>query len=84
MKTKQLGIGNSIRVYVSNVLSTKRGTQTCVNWLIIYIMQEVGLKYIHVSTDYETNIQSLTEACELHMANETKGIKYKVHRKSKH
>ena len=52
--TKQLGIGNSIRIYVSHVLSTKTGTQTCVNWLIRYIMQDVGLKYLHMSTDYKT------------------------------
>ena len=40
MKTEQVGIGNSIRIYVSHV------TQTSVNWLIRYIMQGVGLKYI--------------------------------------
>ena len=48
MKTKQMGIGNSIRMYVSHVLSTKTGPQTCVNWLIRYIMQDVGLKYLHL------------------------------------
>ena len=68
MKTKQVGIGNSIRIYVSHVLSTKTGTQTCVDWLIRYFMQDVGLKYIYVSTDYETNIQSLIETCERDMA----------------
>ena len=47
-------------------------------------MQDVGLKYLHLSTDYETNIQSLIEACERHMAKEIKGIKCKMHRKSKH
>ena len=47
-------------------------------------MQDVGLKYLHLSTDYETNIQSLIEACERHMAKEKKGIMCKVHRKSKH
>ena len=84
MKTKQVGIGNSIRIYVSHILSTKIGTQTCVNWVIRYLMQDVGLKYPHLSTDYETTIQSLIEACERHMAKETKGIKCKVHCKSKH
>ena len=48
MKTKQVGIGNSIRIYVSHVLSTKTGPQTCVNWRIRYIMQDVGLKYLHL------------------------------------
>ena len=33
----------------------------------MYIMQDVVL-----STDYETNIQSLIEACERHMAKEKK------------
>ena len=47
-------------------------------------MQSVGLKYIHLSTDYVSNIQSLIEACEQYMAKETKGIKCKVHRKIKH
>ena len=75
MKTNQVGIRNSIRIYVSHVLSTKTGTQICVNWVIRYIMQDVGLKYLHLSTDYETNIQSLIEACERHMAKETKEIK---------
>ena len=56
MNTKQVGIGNSIRIYVSHVLSTKTGPQTCVNWLIRYIMQDVGLKYLHLLTDYVTNI----------------------------
>ena len=71
-ETKQAGIGNSIRINVSHVLSIKEGTQTCANWLIRYIMQNVGLKYIHLSTDYDTNIQTLIEACERHMAKETK------------
>ena len=58
-----MGIVNSIRIHVlSHVLSKKAGTQTCVDWLIRYIMQDVGLKYLHLSTDYETNIQSLIEA----------------------
>ena len=69
METKQVGIRNSIRIYVSHVLSTKTG----VNWLIRYIMQDVGLKYLHLSTGYETNIQSLIEACERHVAKEKKG-----------
>ena len=43
MKTNQVGTGNSIRMYVSHVLSTKTGTQTCVNLVIRYIMQDVGL-----------------------------------------
>ena len=72
-------MGNSIRIYVSHVLSTKTGTQTCVNWLIRYIMQDVGLRDLHLSTDYEANIQSLIEACERYMAKETKGIKCRVH-----
>ena len=84
METKQVGIGNSIRIYASHGLSIKKGTQTCANWLIRYIMHDVGLKYLHLSTDYETSIQSLIEACERKMAKETKGIKCKVHRKSKH
>ena len=84
IKTKQVGIGNSIRICVSHVFSTKTGLQTCVNWLIRYIMQDVGLKNLHLSTDYETSIQSLIEACERHMAKETEGIKCKVHRKNKH
>ena len=50
----------------------------------MYIMQDVGLKYLHLSTDYETYIQSLIEACERHMAKEQKGIMCNVHRKSKH
>ena len=78
MKTKQVGIGNSKRIYVSHVLSTKTG----VNWLIRYIMQDVGLKYLHLSSDYETNIQSLIEACERDMTKEKKGIKCKVRGKS--
>ena len=77
-----MGIGNSIRIYVSHVLSIKEGTQTCANWLIRYIMQDVGLKYPHLSTDYETSIQSLIEAIKRQMAKETKGIKCKVHRKT--
>ena len=84
MKIKQVGIRNSIRIYVIHVLSTKTGIQTCVNWLIRCIMQDVRLKYLNLSTDYEPNIQSLIEACERHMAKETKGIKCKVHRKGKH
>ena len=84
METRQVGIGNSIRIYVSHVLSIKEGTRTCANWLIRNIMQDVGLKYLHLSTDYETSIQSLIKVCERQMAKETKGIKCKVHRKSKH
>ena len=71
-------------MYLSHVVSTKTGTQTCVNWLIRYSMQDVGLKYLHLSTDNGTHVQSLIESCERHMAKETKGIKCKVHRKSKH
>ena len=55
-----------------------------VNWLIRYSIQDVGLKYLHLSTVYGTHVQSLIESCERHMAKETKGIKSKVHRKSKH
>ena len=79
-----MDIGNGIRIYVSHVLSIKEGAQTCANWLIRNIMQDVGLKYLHLSTDYVTSIQSLIEACERRMAKETNGIKCKVHRKSKH
>ena len=78
-----MGIENSIRIHVSHVLSIKAGTQTCVNWLIRYIMQNVGLTYLHLSTDYETNIQTLIEVCERHKTKETKGIKCKIQHKSK-
>ena len=47
------------------------------DWLIRYIMQGVGLKYLHLSIDYETNIQILIDICWRHMAKETKGIKRK-------
>ena len=50
----------------------------------MYIMQDMGLKYLHLSTYYEINIQSLIEACERHMAKENKGIMCKVHSKSRH
>ena len=67
MQAKQVGIGISIRIYVSNKQEHKR-----VNWQIryMYIMKDVGLKYLHLSTDYETNLQSKIEACERHMAKE--------------
>ena len=48
MKTKQVGIGNSIRDLCKphfNLIN-KREAQTCVNWLIRYIIQDVGLKYL--------------------------------------
>ena len=48
MKTKQVGIGNSIRNLCKphfNLIN-KKATQTCVNWLIRYIIQDVGLKYL--------------------------------------
>ena len=48
-------------------------TVLAINWLIRYIVQDVGLKYLHLSTDYETNIQSWFEACEQHMAKKHKG-----------
>ena len=64
METKQVGIGNSIRIYVSHVLLLKEEPKTCANWLIRYIKQDVGLKYLDLSTDYETSNQSLIEACE--------------------
>ena len=34
-------------------------------------MQDMGLKYLHLSIDYETNIESLIEAWERQMAKET-------------
>ena len=67
MKTKQVDMGISIIIYVNHVLSTKTGPQTF-NLLIRYILQDVGLKYLHLSPDYETNVQSLIEVCEPHMA----------------
>ena len=48
MKTEQVGIGNSIRNLCKphfNLIN-KKETQTCVNWLIRYIIQDVGLKYL--------------------------------------
>ena len=79
IKTNQVGIRNSIRNLCEphfNLIN-KKETQTCVNWLIRYIIQDVGLKYLYLPTAYETKVQSLFEACERDMAKESKGMKYK-------
>ena len=47
------------------------------DWLIRYIMQDADLKNLHLSIDYQTNIQILIDVCERQMAKETKGIKRK-------
>ena len=59
------------------IFSTKTRDHKRFDWLIRYIMQDVGLKYLHLSIDYETNIQILIDVCERHMTQETKGIKRK-------
>ena len=69
MKAKQVSIRISIRIYVGHKLEHKH---LLIGKSEMYIMQDVGLKYLHLSTDYETNIQSLIEACERHMAKENK------------
>ena len=65
---------NRIIIYVSQSFQQKHETT---NVLIGYIMQDVGLKYLHLSFDFETNIQILIDVCEGHMAKEKKGIKRK-------
>ena len=57
------------------IFSTKTRDHKRFGWLIRYIMQD--LKYLHLSIDYETNIQILIDVCERHMAKEIKGIKRK-------
>ena len=60
------------------IFSTKTRGHKRFDWLIIrYFLQDAGLKYLHLSIDYETNIQILIDVCERHMAKETKGIKRK-------
>ena len=68
---------NRIIIYVSQSFQQKTRDHKRFYLLIRYIMQDVGLKYLHLSIDYEANIQILTDECEQHMANETKGIKQK-------
>ena len=75
IKKKQVGMRNRIIIYVSQ--SFKKKDHKRFDWLIRYIMQGVGLKYIHLSIDYETNIQILIAICWRHIAKETKGIKRK-------
>ena len=47
------------------IVSTKTRGHKRFDWLIItYFLQDVGLKYLHLSIDYETNIQILIDVCE--------------------
>ena len=59
------------------IFSTKKRDHKRFDWLIRCTMQDVGLKYLHLSIDYETNIQILIDVSERHMAKETDGIKRK-------
>ena len=45
-------------------VSTQKWDHKRFDWLITYTMQDVDLKYLHKSTDYETNIQILINVCE--------------------
>ena len=57
------------QIYGSHVLATKTGTHTSVNWLIRYIMQDGGFKYLHLSIDLKQIFK-----LDASNAKETKGI----------
>ena len=46
------------------IFSTKPRDHKRFDWPIRYIMQDVGLKYLHLSIDYEINIQILIDVSD--------------------
>ena len=66
MKTKQVDINNSIRIYVLTPFLINKNWNTniikkYVNWLIRYIMQDVGLKHLYniLNTPRSLKIKSI-------------------------